>query len=222
MCGRYTLTQTEDLGEFFEINDTRLAGRFNIAPTQNVAVVRLTPDGERELVQMRWGLLDAWHAAGQTGHINARSESVARKPAFSKAFSKRRCLVPADGFFEWQQAGGVSHPYYVRRRDHGLFALAAIWEPDAKLGDTFAVLTCQAARLLVHVHDRMPVMLERQQCQAWFEAESRPGDLASLMAPYPEDLLELVPVGRMVNSVANDSPACIEPEQHRQLQGKLF
>ena len=184
--------------------------------------MRLTQNGARELAQMRWGLLDSWSTPGQTGHINARSESVMRKPAFSKAFSTRRCLVPADGFFEWQKAGGVSHPYYVRRRDHGLFALAGIWEPHPQSGETFAVLTCEPAERLRHVHDRMPVMLRRQQCETWLDPEGTPEERAKLLAPYPNDLLELVQVGRTVNSVANDSPACIEAQEHRELQGKLF
>ena len=220
MCGRYTLTQTEELGDFFEISDTRLPPRFNVAPTQEVPVVRLTPEGERELVTMRWGLLDEWSAAGETGHINARSESVTTKPAFARAFERRRCLVPADGFFEWQKAGGVSHPYYVRRRDHGLFALAGIWEPGSPY-DSFAVLTCDAPPLLESVHHRMPVMLRREQAGLWLDPDADEGTLRALLAPYPEDLLQLVPVGRVVNRVANDGPECIEPAHH-QVQGSLF
>ena len=222
MCGRYTLTETAELGTFFEISDTRLPPRFNVAPTQQVPVVRQTADGSRELCQMRWGLIDPWGGGGQTGHINARSESVADKPAFAAAFAARRCLVPADGFFEWQKAGGMTHPYFIRRRDSGLFALAAIWEANPSSGDNFAVLTCPAPEELMEIHHRVPVMLQKHQCATWLDPESTPAKLEALLEPYPMEQIEAVPVGRTVNSVANDSQACIEPQAHRHLQGRLF
>jgi len=199
-----------------------LMARYNIAPTQAAAVVRLTPaDGGRELVLLRWGLVPSWSKDPATGAspINARADTVAAKPSFRAAFRARRCLVPADGFYEWQapvSGKGPKQPYLIRRRAsdpaQGTFAFAGLWERWQGAGQTiesFAIVTTDANATLRPIHHRMPVILDPRDYAAWLDCDNmRAGDL---LRPAPDDALVAVPISTRVNSVANDDPGVIEP-----------
>jgi putative SOS response-associated peptidase YedK len=217
------------------------AARFNIAPTQPVPVVRMRPAG-RELVWLRWGLVPSWAKDPAIGNrlINARAETAAEKPAFRAALRRRRCLVAADGFYEWQkqQAGRAKQPYFIRLRDDRPFAFAGLWEtweakkgtgpicaqhPEGHLGkldlspfpprlETCTLLTTDANDLIRPLHDRMPVIIAANAYDAWLDpATEDPRQLAALLVPYPSDAMEAYPVGGLVNNPKNDSAGCIEP-----------
>jgi putative SOS response-associated peptidase YedK len=205
MCGRATLsTPPEDLQELFDLHEMpSLTPRFNIAPTQPIAVIRQP----HRLELLRWGLPSAAH-----GGINARVETVARAPAYRSSFRARRCLVIVDGFYEWRSEGKTKRPFLIRRPDKRPFALAGIWESavsrDGEVIDACAVITMQAAGAVAELHDRMPVILPPTSYASWLDANF--GDAVGLMAP-PRTELVLQAVSQLVNSPANDDARCIEP-----------
>ena len=221
MCGRYTLTAPGDaIVEAFDLQgDLEVAPRYNIAPTQEVAAVRVEkPAAERALVHLKWGLVPRWAEDPSIGNrmINARSETVAEKPAFRWAFKKQRCLVLADGYYEWKKlADGTKQPYYFRLEGGKPFGFAALWERWGKEGEevqSCALLTTSPNELAATVHDRMPVILSPEDYDLWLDpATSDAGKLASLLMSYPAGEMETWPVSRFVNKPANDSPRCIEP-----------
>lgn len=203
-----------------------LKPRWNIAPTQEIPVIRKDKD-RRRLFLPRWGLVPSWAEDPSIGArmINARSESAAEKPAFREAFRLRRCLVPLDGFYEWTEVDGRKQGRIIRRRDRALFALAGLWESwrgpkGGPAGDpaletppleTVTVLTTSANAPLSVLHDRMPVILDEGDWAAWLDPETPLSDVAKLLRPAPDDLLDLTPVGPRVNSVRNDDPGCLDP-----------
>lgn len=218
MCGRYSLEATaSEIAEAFGLAEAiAVPARYNIAPTQQVPIVRLDPGGtERRLEVLRWGLTPAW-ARGPRPIINARSETIAEKPSFRRAFGERRCLVPATGFFEWQKLGAAKQPYCIRQHDGRLFAFAGIWDqcPDEQ-GDpaeAFAILTCGPNRTMEPIHNRMPVILDAAAYARWLDPQVRQqGALADLLVPAPDDRLTAYPVSSRVNSPAHDDAKCIEP-----------
>lgn len=221
MCGRFTLiTPAEALAEQFQLFEIpSLAPRYNIAPTQPVAVVRQVPgDGQRELVLLRWGLVPFWAKDPGIGArmINARSETVADKPAFRAAFRRRRCLVPADGFYEWQRLERGKQPFYVRLRDEKPFALAGLWEhwegPDETTVNSCTLLTTEPNDLIRPVHSRMPVILAPKDYDLWLDPGVQKAELLRpLLRPYPSEGMLAYPVSTWVNKPKNDSPRCIEP-----------
>lgn len=226
MCGRFTLTSPASrLVEFFELlePDVELGPRYNIAPTQPVAAIR-SVDGFRQLSLFRWGLLP--HFARSIGEgarmINARSETAATKPAFSKAFEKRRCLIPADGFFEWKKTGESRQPHLIRMASREPFAMAGLWErwrdPETEERvETCSVLTTQPNSLMAQLHDRMPVILDDEASAAWLDPKAAIESLQSLLKPCPADQLESFPVHRCVGNVRNDDVRCItRVETHTQ------
>lgn len=229
MCGRYTLaTPVAELSRIFGFSELpNLAPRYNIAPTQEIAAVRLLRDEERrELVLMRWGLVPYWADDPSIGSrmINARSESVADKPAFRSAFARRRCLVLVDGFYEWQQhgvpKGGKKQPYRIRRRDGQPFAFAGLWESwkgpkggpelDQPL-ETATIVTTDANEVLKPLHHRMPVILAPEDYDAWMNPETPKDAAEALLRPCPEDWLEAYPVSTRVNNVRNEDASLVEP-----------
>lgn len=198
-----------------------LKPRWNIAPTQEIPIIRKDKD-RRRLALPRWGLVPSWAEDPSIGArmINARSESAAEKPAFREAFRLRRCLVPVDGFYEWAEVDGRKQGRIIRCRDRALFALAGLWEcwRGPKGGpavepplETATVLTTSANAALSVLHDRMPVILDEGDWAAWLDPETPLSDLATLLRPAPDDLLDLTPVGPRVNSVRNDDPGCLDP-----------
>lgn len=218
MCGRYTLASpTERLAEEFGVDASsiELAPNYNVAPTQKVAAV-LEDGGQRRLEVLRWGLIPPWADDPGIGSrmINARSETAPGKPSFRRAFRERRCLIPADGFYEWQRTNGAKQPYYIHMEDGRPFAFAGLWESWSK-GEgeirTCTILTTGANALVGEVHDRMPVILAHDTYDVWLDPASERDELTGLLASYPEDEMEAYPVSRFVNSPSNNDPRCIEP-----------
>jgi putative SOS response-associated peptidase YedK len=227
MCGRYTLsTPPEVVATLFDLAEVpAYPPRFNLAPTQQAPVVRVTePGGARRLDLLRWGLVPYWAKEAAIGNrmINARSEGVAEKPAYRSSFRKKRCLVVTDGFFEWQKQGkGPKQPYLIRRCDRQPFAFAGLWSSwkDPERGDrggepleTFTILTTSPNEAIRPLHDRMPVILASGDFDLWLDPKVEAADrLLPLLTASPAEDLELVPVSRAVNSPAYDGPQCIEP-----------
>jgi putative SOS response-associated peptidase YedK len=217
MCGRYLLTTPVDaLSRLFRISERpNLGPRYNIAPTQDVPIVRVSREGDRrELIMVRWGLVPYWADDVKIGNrlINARAETIERTPAFREAYRRRRCLVPADGFFEWRKQGRQRQPLLVRRRDRAPFAFAGLSErwkqPDGGMLRSCTIVTCPPNALVAAVHDRMPVILAEADHDAWLRPET---DGRPLLRPCPADWLEAIAVSSRVNSPANDDPECIAP-----------
>ena len=219
MCGRYTLrTPIDSLVERFEIEEypSSITPSFNIAPTQEVAAV-LSEDDERHLEMLRWGLIPLWADDSGIGSrmINARSETAAEKPSFRKAFKERRCLILADGFYEWQKTGNGKQPYYIRMEDGSPFALAGLWEVWDKYGEEIrscTILTTAANDLVGEIHHRMPVILPPENYDVWLDPDMREAEpLRDLLRPYRDEVMEAYSVSRKVNKPSNDEPSCIEP-----------
>jgi putative SOS response-associated peptidase YedK len=241
MCGRFTLrTPLTVLIEQFDLDmrsDKQLPlfdPRYNIAPTQEVLVVRAdSADGRRTADMMRWGLIPSWSTSpkGSAGPpmINARAETLSAKPMFRNAVKKRRCLIPADGFYEWQQppgsGRGKKQPFFIHRPDDGPFAFAGLWEvwkqaessPGPSLGETGSltiesctIVTTEANATLSKLHERMPVVLAPCDYAMWLDSKMEdPAALQHLLAPCAEEELVAEPVSTHVNHVANDDPRCV-------------
>lgn len=220
MCGRFTLTTNLGaiaarfgVARFLE-GAAGYASRYNIAPTQTVIVVN--DDGTRHLTQMRWGLIPSWAKDPAIGNrmINARAETVATKPAFRSALRKRRCLIPADGFYEWQQQGRRKQPVYITLKSREPFSFAGLWDawvsPDGEEIKTCTIITTEANDLLKPIHDRMPVILTRDAEAVWLDpAIQEPAQLLPLLTPYPSEQMKAYPVSTWVNNPANDGPQCV-------------
>jgi putative SOS response-associated peptidase YedK len=225
MCGRYLLKAPADAlrRAFGFVEQPNLMPRYNIAPTQDVPVIRerREPKGERTLRLLRWGLIPSWaeDMKGGAKLINARAEGITERPSFREAFQKRRCLVPADGFYEWRTEGKLKQPYLIQRRDRAPFAFAGLWErwiprtqpPEPAYIDSFTIVTTEANALLKPLHARMPVILAQEDYARWFDRSSSEAELKALLKPAPEDLLAYVPVSPRVNAAAPDDPGLIEP-----------
>ncbi len=215
MCGRYALYESEAvLAGLFDLptDQVQLQRRFNIAPTQPAVIVAEDAEGKRRLTPARWGLIPRWAKAASIGGrmINARSESVADKPAFAEAFRRRRCLVPASGFYEWRRmAGGGKQPFYIRSADGSPLALAGLWEAwrdPSGAGDltTFTILTTEANATIAGLHDRMPVIVPPESIGSWLSERTSREELHAHLRPAPENRLIMHPVSRRVNSPAID------------------
>jgi putative SOS response-associated peptidase YedK len=223
MCGRFTLTSPDSgiATQFNLLNLPALEPRYNIAPTQPVAAVRMQEEGiSRELVMLRWGLIPFWAKDPQIGArlINARSETLAEKPAFRDALRRRRCLVLSDGFYEWQKLEGGKQPFYFRLRGGGPFGFAGLWEhwegPEGII-ESCTLITTEANDLMRAVHDRMPVILDPKDYDLWMDRGIRQGDLVlPLLRPYPSQEMTAYPVSRRVNSPENDDAQCVAPLPH--------
>lgn len=221
MCGRYTLHSPKQLiVEHFKLSDgITIEPRYNIAPSQEVPVIRLDEEGNRELVRLRWGLIPFWAEEAKTGYsmINARAETVASKPAYRAAFRKRRCLLPADGFYEWKTGDRGKQPYHIRMQDHAIFAFAGLWEhwegEDGQVIESCTIIVTDANERLRSIHDRMPVILDEGNYYQWLDRENIDARQArQLLTPYPGDRLEIYPVSTRVNSPAHDEESCIAPQ----------
>jgi putative SOS response-associated peptidase YedK len=217
MCGRYTLsTPAGRLAEEFQLDSTvEITPSYNVAPTQQVAAV-LEDEGGRRLEMLRWGLVPSWADDPEIGArmINARSETAPEKPSFRRAFRGRRCLIPADGFYEWKRENGGKQPYYFHMQGGRPFAFAGLWESWDKGGGellTCTILTTRPNSVLQGIHDRMPVILPHDAYNAWLDPDADREELGEFMIPYPGDDLETYPVSRFVNSPRNNDERCIEP-----------
>jgi putative SOS response-associated peptidase YedK len=223
MCGRFV--QKSPLGEIRVLFETanavpNVAARYNAAPTDSLAVVRYNPQTrQRSLDLLRWGLVPLWAKDISFGVrcINARAESIERTPAFRDAFERRRCLVPADAFYEWQKRDGKTVPYAIVPAEGGLFALAGLWErwknpADGSILRSFTIVTGAPNALCEPIHDRMPVILRRETWRIWLgETEASPQELRALLRAHPGELMRAYPIGPAVGNVKNDEPGLLEP-----------
>lgn len=221
MCGRFT--QHHDAGaieERFNVAETLFDAepRYNVAPQQTIAVV-VAPENVRLLDGYRWGLIPFWAKEIGIGAkmINARAETVAEKPSFKNALARKRCLIPTDGFYEWDKAGGTKQPIHFRRRDGGLLAFAGLWDewtgPDGVPLRTCTIITTTPNETVSPYHDRMPALLQTADDEAaWLDGDLRNADdLLPLLRPYPDDWMEAFAISKRVNTPANDDPDLLTP-----------
>jgi putative SOS response-associated peptidase YedK len=226
MCGR--MTQTTDPAEVARIfdADSRVeedsrdaAARYNVAPTQPLTVVLQRSDEGRVVEQHRWGLVPSFSKSLKDGakRINARAETVASSPSFRSSFAKRRCIVPSNGFYEWQHTGGAKQPYFMHPPEDALLAMAGLWsvwkDPETGLWvPSAAVITTEANRMMSQIHDRMPVLLPREAWDDWLDPASDDRDyLQSLLEPAPDDVLGMYAISTRVNNVRNEGPELLQP-----------
>jgi putative SOS response-associated peptidase YedK len=218
MCGRYTLrTPVDSVAEAFEIEEypSSITPNYNIAPTQEVAAV-VEEDEKRKLEMLHWGLIPSWAKDPSIGNkmINARAETVAEKPSFRRAFKVRRCLILADGFYEWKKTDGGKQPYHVKMEDGSLFAFAGLWETwqNGEEIRSCTIITTDANDLMSEIHHRMPVILHPEDYAMWLDHDFEEKEvLTTLLKPYPADVMEAYPVSRRVNKPSNNEPSVLEP-----------
>ena len=219
MCGRYAITSAPEAIRrlFGYVEQPNFPPRYNVAPTQPIPIVRLV-DGKRRFALVRWGLLPSWVKDPKAFAllINARGESVNDKPAFRNAMKYRRCLIPADGFYDWQRQGRGRRPFYVSLKGGGPFAFAGLWEtwsgPNGEEMETAAIVTTAASRSIARIHERMPVMLEPEAFELWLDCGKVDAQTASaLIAPARDERLQVHEVSAAVNGVANDDASLVEP-----------
>ncbi len=221
MCGRYTRKENfarlaKELGLQ---NFPSLDPDYNIAPSQMVACIRTNPSTQLvEYLPLKWGLVPSWAKDPKIGYnmINARAETVAEKPSFRKAFARQRCLVLADGFYEWKREGKAKQPYYIHFQDNRPFAFAGLWERwgkgESETLETCAMITTGPNALMKPIHDRMPVILDSQSYRLWLDSTTQDSRvLSSLLVPCPDEEMESYPVSTQVNNPRNNSPRCLEP-----------
>ena len=225
MCGRFAFRASRKrLKEEFDLPGPEdalpeLPARYNIAPGTDIAAIRQRPESPRELAMLRWGLIPSWAKDKKTGYrmINARAESVMKKPAFRNAFRYRRCLIPASGFYEWQKTGGKKQPWFITLKDTDLFAFAGLWErwknpeDESEVIESCTIITTDSNELVRPLHDRMPVILEKPHYGRWLSRQTPGEELRALLRPLPPDKTTAWPVTPRVNSPANDSPECVKP-----------
>ncbi len=219
MCGRFTLFEPDTIlaREFGVSGLPPRSPRYNIAPSQSVAAIRAAPAGSgRELALLRWGLIPSWSKDPAIGNrlINARAETVREKPSFRSAFKRHRCLIPANGFYEWQRQERGKQPFYVRMRDGHLFAFAGLWDRweggEEAAVESCTILTTVANSALAPIHDRMPVILPPGEYARWLDSCLEDTDsLANLLVPFPAEEMDAFPVSPRVNSPSVDDEGCI-------------
>ena len=228
MCGRITLTSSaSEVAAQFEVPDVpSLPARYNIAPSQEIVTVRMAREGLREVSLERWGLVPHWAKDPAIGNrmVNARCETLESKAAFRDAVRRRRCIVPASGFYEWSGSGASRRPYVFRMQSGALLGIAGLYErwigPGGEVVDSCTIVTTDANETLRPFHDRMPVLLAPADHAQWLDRDERdPQRVLALCAPCPPDWLAHSPVSSRVNNPRNDDPACLEPEP---VTGNLF
>ena len=221
MCGRYVLKRKdlEALMAQLGVKDPReFVSRYNIAPSTVVPAIRVSSAGTREATGLEWGLVPWWSKdpAGGTRLANARAEGIATKPSFREPFRKRRCVVPASGFYEWQTIGRLKFPWYFSMQDESPLALAGLWDhwhgTDGTTLETCALITTTPNAVVSPLHDRMPVILTGSAIDQWLDpANNEPARLESLLTPLPATLMKAMPVSPRVNSVRHEGPECLAP-----------
>jgi putative SOS response-associated peptidase YedK len=221
MCGRYDNLIAREaykgLCKAMRLPASNFPPRYNIAPTDQIPIVRVDPrDGTRELVLARWGLIPFWmNEKPKIPHINARVETVDRLPMFREAFARRRCLVPATGFFEWEKRADGKQPYRFVMKDLQPFAFAGLWEFARIAGEDIlsaTIIVGPPNPLAAAIHDRMPIILKPEDYDRWLDGGSSLDPLRAMLGPYDQSLMTAHEVSRVVNSVKNDTPECIEPQ----------
>ncbi len=226
MCGRFTLARVADVPSFFELDERpEIQVRYNIAPSQDVFSV--LPAEARVGRFMKWGLVSSSAPASPLSPlINARAETVDRKAPLRDSFRARRCLIPADGFYEWRRERGFRQPFHFRLKSRGLFAFAGLWDrsTDSRGGDleTFTILTTAPNDLIADIHDRMPVILDRSVFELWLDCKAEAARLQSILEPFPADRMERAAVNPALNRTDFDSPECLDPPPPRLRNLNLF
>jgi len=218
MCGRYLIISSpETIRRFFQYPEQpNFPARYNVAPTQPIPIVRIA-EGRRQFALVRWGLIPAWVKDPRDFSllIHGRGESVNDKPAFRYAMKRWRCLIPADGFYEWKDERGSRRPYVVRPRDRGPIAFAGLWEswmgPNGEEMETAAIITTEASHDVAHIHHRMPVIVPPDAFDLWLDPNVDVEMATALIAPAPAGLLDAYEVSTAINRAANDSPAVLDP-----------
>lgn len=218
MCGRFArFTDPDELLRPLGVQwqGSKLPASYNVAPSQPVLAVR-RHDDQREAVLLRWGLIPPWAKDKSIGYrmINARAEGIADKSAYRQPFRRQRCLIPADGFYEWRREGGRKQPYYIHRTDGRPMAFAGLWtrwQGGEEVIESCTIITGQPNALLAPIHDRMPVILDEADYEAWLDSDN-PLLLEQLLRPYPADELAIHPVSQAVNNPSHDGPKLIEPQ----------
>ncbi|MDB5290279.1 MAG: response-associated peptidase [Phycisphaerales bacterium] len=225
MCGRYTIRRADvgaaalralNMPLFEEFTELKIVPRFNIAPSQSAPVIRLNAAGKAAAGEVRWGLIPSWtKGKPKMQPINARAENVATSAMFRQALERRRCLVPADGFYEWHGSKPPKQPYFIRRKDDGLFMFAGLWErwkpdDDAEPIDTFTLITTTPNELMSPIHNRMPVILGPADYGKWLDRDAGAEEAMKLLRPYPAEEMEAWPISARVNRVGNDGPELLE------------
>jgi putative SOS response-associated peptidase YedK len=220
MCGRYALkTSVPEIARILGARaEADFAPSYNVAPSRKVPVCRIAADGDRELVLLRWGLVPHWakEVSDRYRMINARAETVHEKPAFRTPFRRRRCLVPADGYFEWKAGPQRKQPYFIHRKDETPLFLAGLWDRWEKSNDgpleSFSIVTTCASERLAAIHDRMPLIIEEADRGTWLDpALEDARRLLPLLHPHPETELTLTPVSTYVNNPRHDDSRCLQP-----------
>ncbi len=232
MCGRYRLSRRKQVVEEYldSVGDEDWIPRYNVAPTQPVPIIRQNPkEPRRELSLVRWGIIPWWakDSSGAATMINARSETAATKPAFRDALKLRRCLIPADGFYEWQRTGKAKQPYCFEVNEGRLFAFAGVWEtwkdPNQNAVESCSILTTTPNAVTATVHDRMPVILDPDDYDLWLDPGMKNTDAVSeMLKPFDACLMRSYPVSNRVNHTANDDEACSTPVKLIESQKRLF
>jgi putative SOS response-associated peptidase YedK len=229
MCGRFTLSHSpEAIAQSFGLSALpTLTPRYNIAPTQPVPVVRVMPErSEREFTYLTWGLIPSWAKDPKMGAklINARSETLAEKPSFRTALKRRRCLVVADGFYEWQRSPNGKQPFFIGLQDHQPFGLAGLWEhwqsADGSEIESCTIITTEANELMRPIHDRMPVILRPEHYDRWLDPHVESG-VQSLLTSYAAEAMIAYPVSSAVNNPRHDAPDCVAPQVLPQTPGAI-
>jgi putative SOS response-associated peptidase YedK len=216
MCGRFTLHLSPELiAEIFRVPFLAdFVPRFNVAPSQSQPVVRQTTEG-RQIVQMKWGLIPHWAQDSRMGYsmINARAESLDVKPAFRGSFHSQRCLVVADGFYEWRHEGKTKEPFYITLKNGGVMAFAGLWDhwqnQDGEIVESFTIITCDSNELVSKLHNRMPVVIYQKNYSTWLNPATPLENVKKLLLPYPAERMTLWKVSSLVNSPKIDSEECI-------------
>jgi len=229
MCGRYTLIDTDKLANRFDLEEAAhgLKPEYNIAPSRAVPVIAIE-DGKRKLENMAWGLIPAWAKDPQTGNkpINARAENAPTSPVFRVPFRRHRCLVPASGFYEWQKLKQEKIPYYIHLKHVSLFAFAGlfdIWKDEAgKEIRSYTIITTEPNNLILPIHDRMPVIVHKEDESTWLDPEVQdPDKLTPLLRPYAASEMEAYTISKAVNKPTFNSPQLLQPENYTDSQGGL-
>ena len=217
MCGRFAFFGKGQFGyESLQLPEPPPFERYNIAPSQDILAIRSSPEtGRPEWAMLRWGLVPSWSKESKTKHllINARAEGVETKPSFRGPVRHRRCIVPASGFFEWRRQGAGKQPYFVRPAADEVFALAGIWDHwEGQQGDALesvAIITTSANELMHPIHDRMPVILEKEDVAGWLDPTNELATVLAMLRPCPSDRMMAYPVSSVVNSARHDGPKCV-------------
>lgn len=219
MCGRYDLNEHGSrIRSYFKVvNPLSFTPRYNVSPTDMMPIIRSNKEREREILLAKWGLVPWFSKEPKVAYstINARAETVEKSPAYRDSFKRKRCLVPATGYYEWQKLeGGGKQPYRITRAAEGLVGFAGVWDrwgKGAEAFDSFSIIVTNASDDLGHIHDRMPVIIREQDYDAWLVSDAGVDELKGMLRPYSDETLRVYPVSTRVNTPKNDDPALIEP-----------